>query len=840
MLRAACRAVVFALALLTAVQFASPSHAAPPENPDRVSYQALLLDDLGAPRTGSVDLTVRIYDALTGGSLVYLQTYSAVALSDGVFSIEIGPAGEATDSPDDPLSTNLVDALSADVGAAGPDRFLELSVETESPLTRTQILTVPYALRAASAAQADVADSALEVVSVNGLPPSVLSEIFEHTNLDGVGPPNTDPAEGIGDTDGDGIANFVDTDNDNDQIDDGTEVSQGSNINLVTPTITGFAPPDADGFETTTSVTVSGTNFESGLGVTFGSQSPIPTNVTSSSFDVLVGPQAEGLASVVVTNPNGENDTESFPFFFVVPAIANFAPTSGPVSTTTRLTVNGSNFAPGLTATLGTEEIFPENVTPTHFEVDVGPWPGSEVVPLRVENPNGKAAPGVNNFWFFVAVPSISSISPQSGFASQVTRVTVSGQNFLPGLTVDFGSQSPTPLNLTSTRFEIDVGPQTAGIVDLTVNNPNGQSDLLASAFSFGQVDHTVATGPKTQLSLGVKGTLQSVVGGQSEYAVDTDTSLPPDTIFSFPTDGSSGTIPGQLAVGWAPDGTLTGIRCRNTSASSCDVEVVSDIDGDFDLLDETPTVVETIGGTFHRMLSTSLDFDSSGNVAAGYLTFSTSTASVVIHDRDGDGAFTGSNERIVIDTNTGSSADLSELAVDGSDRVAFVYYAAQSDEIVVLWDRSGDGDFGDTVGANPEESALLVTATAPTCLGAAFAPDGDLAVAYDLGAGPVLARDLNADGDFTDAGEVLPLDTTAATVCDIESEAGSPLSVAHNADGSLRLLVDLNDDGDFDDANENTQLAAAAGGQTHIAIGVADNQSMLVASETEIVGPAP
>ena len=65
---------------------------------------------------------------------------------------------------------------------------------------------------------------------------SVLGQLFQDWNFDG-GPPSTDPSEGTGDTDGDGQANFVDSDNDNDGLTDTSEVSQGSNINLVTPTV---------------------------------------------------------------------------------------------------------------------------------------------------------------------------------------------------------------------------------------------------------------------------------------------------------------------------------------------------------------------------------------------------------------------------------------------------------------------------------------------------------------------------------------------------------------------------------------------------------------------------
>jgi len=61
--------------------------------------------------------------------------------------------------------------------------------------------------------------------------------------------------------------------------------------------------PDAPIADVTSSVTVYGSQFEPGLTVAFGSEYPTPTNLTSTRFDVLVGPQSPGPTTVPVTNP---------------------------------------------------------------------------------------------------------------------------------------------------------------------------------------------------------------------------------------------------------------------------------------------------------------------------------------------------------------------------------------------------------------------------------------------------------------------------------------------------------------------------------------------------------
>ena len=142
------RSNVVAIVVLLSLQV-GPTVAAPPIAPEQVTYQGVLLDGQGAPQTGNVDLTLRIYDAELGGTLVYLQDLPAVPLFDGVFTVVLGPTGEGTDLPADPLTTSLSDALTGDVGPTSPGRFLEITIGAEGALSRTPILAVPYAFDAA-------------------------------------------------------------------------------------------------------------------------------------------------------------------------------------------------------------------------------------------------------------------------------------------------------------------------------------------------------------------------------------------------------------------------------------------------------------------------------------------------------------------------------------------------------------------------------------------------------------------------------------------------------------------------------------------------------------------
>jgi hypothetical protein len=304
-----------AVAWVAVAFMAASAFAAAPTIPTSLPYQGLLLDGLGAPRTGSVDLTVRIYDAVVGGTLVYKQSFPAVALADGVFTVQLGPSGEGSDAPSNPLTTSLATALAGDAGATAPVRFLEVTVGGDGALSRTQILSSAYAVRAASAATADTAATAVDATNVAGVSGQFVTEFFQEFNADGGGPPNFDPSEGVADADADGLLNFVDPDNDGDTLSDIAEVAQGSDINLVTPDVASLAPSQA-WFAATTPVAVTGTGFQPGLTVAVGSQTPTPSGVTPTSFSVSVGPQTGGAKNVTVSLPNGQSDPSPATFTF--------------------------------------------------------------------------------------------------------------------------------------------------------------------------------------------------------------------------------------------------------------------------------------------------------------------------------------------------------------------------------------------------------------------------------------------------------------------------------------------------------------------------------------------
>jgi hypothetical protein len=124
------RLCAFALILTPLLTlFASQSPAAIPE---RINYQGYLTNASGAPINGTIQMTFRIYDVLSGGSALWTETQNSVPLNYGVYNVNLGevtPLNLAFDAP----------------------YFLEVQVGTEILSPRRAITSVGYAFRALTA-----------------------------------------------------------------------------------------------------------------------------------------------------------------------------------------------------------------------------------------------------------------------------------------------------------------------------------------------------------------------------------------------------------------------------------------------------------------------------------------------------------------------------------------------------------------------------------------------------------------------------------------------------------------------------------------------------------------
>ena len=94
--------------------------------------QGRLLDSSGNPLNSTLSFVFTVYDAATGGSALWTETQSAVVISNGYFSAQLGSVT--------PIPATVFD---------GSVRYLGIAVDGDPEMTPRQALTsVAYALLA--------------------------------------------------------------------------------------------------------------------------------------------------------------------------------------------------------------------------------------------------------------------------------------------------------------------------------------------------------------------------------------------------------------------------------------------------------------------------------------------------------------------------------------------------------------------------------------------------------------------------------------------------------------------------------------------------------------------
>lgn len=148
------------IAMLTLLGFmlCLPSAFAESAVPSLINYQGKLTDANGDPLvSGNYTIEFRIWDAATGGSLIWSREYSGITVVDGNFNIILGSGGSGI-SGDSPAVNDLLYAF------VDSSRYIGVTITNtpEGPVTsptqiepRQQILSTPYAMHSEYALHGD-------------------------------------------------------------------------------------------------------------------------------------------------------------------------------------------------------------------------------------------------------------------------------------------------------------------------------------------------------------------------------------------------------------------------------------------------------------------------------------------------------------------------------------------------------------------------------------------------------------------------------------------------------------------------------------------------------------
>ena len=250
------------------------------------------------------------------------------------------------------------------------------------------------------------------------------------------------------------------------------------------PTVTSVSPNSgttAGG----TAVTITGTNFATGATVTFGSTAATNVVVVSGTQITATTPVGSaGAATVTVSNPGGQSGSLASAFTYVAaPTVSSVSPNSGSTAGGTAVTITGTNFVTGATVTFGS--VAATNVVVVNSTTITATTPAGSAgaTTVTVTNPSGLSGSSGSAFTY-LAPPTVSSVSPNSGSTAGGTAVTITGTNFAAGAAVTFGGAAATNVVVVSSTTITATTPAGSGTVTVTVT-VSGQSGSLTSGFTY-------------------------------------------------------------------------------------------------------------------------------------------------------------------------------------------------------------------------------------------------------------------------------------------------------------------------------------------------------------------
>ena len=270
------------------------------------------------------------------------------------------------------------------------------------------------------------------------------------------------------------------------------------------PTVTSISP--AQGLAAGgTAITITGTRFVTGATVTLGGSAATGVTVVSATqITATTSTHAPGTVYATVTNPDGQSGTGgSFAYLGTPPTVTSISPTSGPAAGGTAVTITGTGFLAGATVTLGGNVARSVVVVSDTSITAVTAAHAGGVVDVTVRNIDTQVAtcPGC---YTYVPGPTVTSISPTSGFPAGGASVTITGTGFVSGATVTIGGSTATGVSVVSaTQITATTPAHAAGTVNVTVTNPDTQSGTCTNCFTYRAAPTVTAISPTSGLTTG-------------------------------------------------------------------------------------------------------------------------------------------------------------------------------------------------------------------------------------------------------------------------------------------------------------------------------------------------
>ncbi|MBB4097610.1 IPT/TIG domain-containing protein [Sphingomonas kyeonggiensis] len=227
------------------------------------------------------------------------------------------------------------------------------------------------------------------------------------------------------------------------------------------PTVISVSPevgPGAGGIV----VMITGTGFSAAApqhAVKFGATEATYTVLNDNQISAITPARIGGGATVTVTTPGGTSATSAGSVFTYVPVpvVSTSSPASGPVGGGTSVRITGSAFGRSADMAVKFGAVGASYTVFSDTRIDATAPPGSAgTVDITVISPGGTSLTSPSAVFTYVAAPTLSAASPDSGPTAGGQAVTLTGTDLtdatltIDGASVAIGSNDGTNLAFTT------------------------------------------------------------------------------------------------------------------------------------------------------------------------------------------------------------------------------------------------------------------------------------------------------------------------------------------------------------------------------------------------------
>ena len=236
------------------------------------------------------------------------------------------------------------------------------------------------------------------------------------------------------------------------------------------PTITSVSP-NSGSVSGGISVTITGTNLTGATVFTLnGSQLTSPV-ITSTTITGTTASGSAGLGDVIVTTSGGSATKTNAWTYIALPTIISVSPSSGTVSGGTAITIAGTNLNGATVYTLNGISLTGLTIGPNNILGTTGAGTAG-LGNVVVTTPGGTVT--YTSAFTYVAIPTITSISPSSGATTGGTSVTITGTNLTGATVYTLNGVALTGVSIGSTTITGTTQAGSASLGDVVVTTTGG------------------------------------------------------------------------------------------------------------------------------------------------------------------------------------------------------------------------------------------------------------------------------------------------------------------------------------------------------------------------------